>query len=229
MTFRAALFDLDGTLIDSSADIAWAGNTLLQKHSFPTHPLAAYSRFIGDGVKMLVSRIVPEQARTPERIAGFIEEFRDLYAGHWNIETRVYPGIQELVTLLQRAGIRLAVLSNKPHDFAGQCVKHYFPGETFEAVMGSGFAPPGGETFSNKPHPGAALDIARRMNLPPAEFVYLGDTDTDMQTAVNAGMYAVGVLWGMRTREELMLNGAQSLIREPQELWRLLQGVPAPT
>ena len=222
MPFRAALFDLDGTLIDSSADIAWAGNTLLQKHSFPTHPLAAYSRFIGDGVKMLVTRILPEEVRTPERIASFIEEYRDLYAGHWNVETYVYPGMRELVSDLRQAGIKMAVLSNKPHDFTMQCVKHYLPVEAFEFVMGAGFAGQNGETFPNKPNPGAALEIARRLNVPPAEFVYLGDTDTDMKTAVNAGMYAVGVLWGMRTREELMLNGAKSLIKEPGELMRLL-------
>jgi phosphoglycolate phosphatase len=222
MAFRAALFDLDGTLIDSSADIAWAGNTLLQKHSFPTHPLAAYSRFIGDGVKMLVTRILPEAARTPERIAGFIEEYRDLYAGHWNIETYVYPGMRELVSDLRRAGLKLAVLSNKPHPFTVQCVTHYFPADAFDCVMGAGFAGPEGRAFANKPDAGAALEIARRLTVAPAEFVYLGDTDTDMKTAVNAGMYAVGVLWGMRTREELMLNGAKSLLKEPGELLRLL-------
>jgi phosphoglycolate phosphatase len=222
MAFRAVLFDLDGTLLDSSADIAWSGNTLLQKYRYPTHPLAAYNRFIGDGVKALVTRILPEEARTPERIAALIEEYRDLYAGHWNVETYVYRGIPELVAALKRDGFRMAVLSNKPHDFTMQCIKHYLPAEAFDVILGGGGLGPGGERFGNKPNPASALHIAQALGIAPGEFVYLGDTDTDMQTAVNAGMYPVGVLWGMRTREELALNGAKTLIREPGDLLRFL-------
>jgi phosphoglycolate phosphatase len=222
MPFRAALFDLDGTLINASGDIAWSGNTLLQKHGYPTHPLAAYNRFIGDGVKALVTRILPEEARTPERIAEFTEQYRDLYASHWNVETYVYPGILDLIAGLGREKIRMAILSNKPHDFTMQCVKHYLPAEAFEIVQGGGNSSVGGDRFPNKPNPAAALHIAKSMGIPAGEFVYLGDTDTDMQTAVNAGMHPVGVLWGMRTREELALNGAKTLIREPKELFRML-------
>jgi phosphoglycolate phosphatase len=226
MPFRAALFDLDGTLIDSTGDIAWAANTLLQRHGYPTHPLSAFSRFIGDGVKMLVTRILPEEVRTPDRIAAFIEEYRDLYASHWNVETYIYPGIPELIHDLKRQGLRLAILSNKPHDFTVQCVTHYLPSDAFDIVLGAGVATPTGHSFKNKPDPAAALHVSDGMNIPPGDFVYLGDTDTDMQTAVNAGMHPVGVLWGMRTREELALNGAKTLLKEPRDLLRHLGREP---
>jgi phosphoglycolate phosphatase len=222
MSFRAALFDLDGTLIDSSADIAWSGNTLLQKHNFPTHPLPAYNRFIGDGVKALVTRILPEEARTPERIAAFTEEYRALYATHWNVDTYIDPGIPDLIAALKREGLRLAILSNKPHDFTLQCVRHYLDASAFDLIVGGGSAGPDSHPFPNKPNPASALHIAKQLNIPPADFVYLGDTDTDMQTAINAAMYPVGVLWGMRTREELALNGAKTLLRDPKDLLRLL-------
>lgn len=215
MPFRGVVFDLDGTLIDSTSDIAWSTNTLLARHGYPTHPVEAFSGFIGDGVAMLLTRALPPAARTPERIASLGGEFRDLYAGHWNVETRAYPGIKELVSALRGRGVRLAVLSNKPHDFTVRCVEHFFPRGVFDVVLGAG------GRFPNKPNPEAARHIAQTLGIAATEILYLGDTDTDMQTATNAGMRAVGVLWGLRTRDELLLNGAQALLKEPMELMPL--------
>jgi phosphoglycolate phosphatase len=215
MNYRAVLFDLDGTLINSTADIAWAANTLLARRGLPTHPPQAFHRFIGDGVKVLVTRILPTSDYSPAFIDQLVDEFRALYAGHWNVETAVYPGIPELLVRLREAGVRMAVLSNKPHDFTVQCVDHFLPGGTFDVVLGAG------GRFAHKPDPAGALQIAKDLALDPRQCVYVGDTDTDMQTATRAGMRPVGVLWGMRGRDELLLNGAETLVAEPHDLLRL--------
>lgn len=219
---RAALFDLDGTLMDSTADIAWAANTLLQRHHYPVHPLERFNQFIGDGVINLVKRMLPEEARRDEIITPLVAEYKALYADHWAVESYVYQGIPEMLAALLAQNLKLSVLSNKPHEFTLQCVKHFLPETPFDIIMGSG----GG--FPNKPDPAAALDIARRMNIPPHEFLYLGDTDTDMQTATRAGMFPVGVLWGLRTRSELEANGAKAIAAHPREVPALLAQRSAP-
>jgi phosphoglycolate phosphatase len=214
---RAALFDLDGTLMDSTADIAWCGNEVMRRHNYPTHPLDRFNQFIGDGVINLVKRMLPESARREEIITPLVAEYKTLYADHWAVESYVYEGIPEMLRALLARNLKLSVLSNKPHEFTLQCVKHFLPNTPFDIVMGSG----GG--FPNKPDPRAATDIARRMNIPPQDFLYLGDTDTDMQTATRAGMFAVGVLWGLRARAELEANGARSIVAHPREVPALAQ------
>jgi phosphoglycolate phosphatase len=218
---QAALFDLDGTLMDSTADIAWCSNTLLQRHNFPTHPLSSFSTFIGDGVINLVKRILPAHARTDETITPLVQEYKELYANHWSVESYVYDGIPDMLAALRARGLKLAVLSNKPHEFTLQCVHHFFPNTPFEIILGAG----GG--FPNKPDPRAATDIAQRLNIPPQNFLYLGDTDTDMQTASRAAMFPIGVLWGLRTKEELLANGAQATVTHPREILPLADHVPA--
>jgi phosphoglycolate phosphatase len=213
--FRAALFDLDGTLMDSTADIAWCGNELMRRHNFPTHPLDHFNRFIGDGVINLVRRMLPEDARRDDLIASLAQEFKTLYADHWAVESHVYEGIPEMLAALRARKLRLAVLSNKPHEFTQQCVAHFLPNTPFDIVRGAGN---GGGGFPNKPDPAAALDIARRLEIPPADFVYLGDTNTDMQTATRAGMFAIGVLWGLRDRAELESTGAKAVLAHPRDL-----------
>jgi phosphoglycolate phosphatase len=214
---RAALFDLDGTLMDSTADIAWCGNEVMRRHNYPTHPLDRFNQFIGDGVINLVKRMLPESARREEIITPLVAEYKTLYADHWAVESYVYEGIPEMLRALLARNLKLSVLSNKPHEFTLQCVKHFLPNTPFDIVMGSG----GG--FPNKPDPRAAIDISRRMNIPPQDFLYLGDTDTDMQTATRAGMFAVGVLWGLRARAELEANGARSIVAHPREVPALAQ------
>jgi phosphoglycolate phosphatase len=214
---RAILFDLDGTLMDSTADIAWCGNEVMRRHNYPTHPLDRFNQFIGDGVINLVKRMLPESARREEIITPLVAEYKTLYADHWAVDSYVYEGIPEMLAALAAKNLKLSVLSNKPHEFTLQCVKHFLPKTPFDIVMGSG----GG--FPNKPDPRAAIDIARRMNIPPQDFLYLGDTDTDMQTATRAGMFAVGVLWGLRTRAELEANGARSIVAHPREVPALAQ------
>jgi phosphoglycolate phosphatase len=161
---------------------------------------------------MLFSLALPSGKAEPELIAQCGTAFREAYGQRWNRQTRPYPGITQLLDALEARQIRLAVLSNKPDRFTKLCVGEYFPGRPFEAVLGQR------EGVPRKPDPQAAHEIARLMKIAPEEFVYLGDTPTDVQTARNAGMLPVGVTWGFRPAEELTAAGATTVIERPIEL-----------
>lgn len=216
MTYRAVLFDLDGTLLDSLQDLASSCNRALQRHGYPTHPVDPYRYFVGDGVEMLVRRAMPASAVSDERVAELLRDFRADYLERWTENTRPYPGVPELLDALAERGLRLCVLSNKSDDLTRLFVARLLPRERFEVVLGATAELP------KKPAPEAPLHIAARMSVPPSEFLYLGDTATDMRTAVAAGMYPVGVLWGFRTAEELRDAGARVLIDRPADLLALL-------
>jgi phosphoglycolate phosphatase len=207
--FRAAIFDLDGTLIDSLADIADATDRALSAFGFPGHDLASYRYFVGDGMGMLMRRAAPAGSgeETARRLlARMLEE----YASAWRVKTRPYPGIPELLDDLVRRGCKLAVLSNKPHPMTLEVVAHFFPSVPFDRVQGSP-----SPSSPAKPDPALALSIAASFGLPPAEVAFVGDTRTDMRTAANAGMPAVGVSWGFRPRGELEENGAAFILDSP--------------
>jgi phosphoglycolate phosphatase len=212
MPFKAILFDLDGTLIDSLPDIADCCNRLLAARGFPTHGYDAYRYFIGDGLKNLVRRALPPEARDAPMLATFAAEYHAEYARNWNVKTRVYDGINQMLQAARARGLRMSILSNKPDEFTRQCVEFYLPGHPFEIVLGAS------DRFPRKPDPAAALHVARSMGLRPDEFLYAGDTATDMQTAASAGMHSVGVLWGFRTADELRAAGAAALVTSPAEL-----------
>jgi phosphoglycolate phosphatase len=218
MEFSAILFDLDGTLLDTLADIAGAANFALERCGFPPHAVDAYRYFVGDGVMVLFSRALPQEGRANEIIESCARHFRDAYRRQWNVHTRPYPGVCELLDKLASLPLKLAVLSNKPHDATQQCVTEMLRGYRFEVVQGHG------DELPRKPDPTAALKIARDMHVPPAQFVLLGDTATDMQTAIRAGMYPVGALWGFRQRDELLEHGAEIVIDHPLDLLKVLEG-----
>jgi phosphoglycolate phosphatase len=217
MRYSAVLFDLDGTLLDTLEDIADAGNAALAAHSFPTHPVNAYRYFVGEGVPTLITRILPSDHQDQTTIAQIAASYVSEYQKRWNAKSRPYAGIPEMLDELIRRGIRMAVLSNKPQDFTRQCVDAFLSRWHFEEVIGATTNVP------RKPHPAAALTIAETMQIPPADFLYLGDTNTDMQTAIAAGMYPVGVLWGFRDRPELEAAGAKMILAHPQDLLKLIE------
>ena len=212
MPFQAILFDLDGTLIDSLADLSNACNRILAARGYPTHDQDAYRYFIGDGVKNLLLRALPPQARIEPIVTECTEAYKAEYAQAWDVHTHAYPGIAELLATASAAGMRLAVLSNKPDTFTHQCVEKFLAGHHFDLVLGASVR------FPHKPDPAAALHIAAEMNLRPDQFLYLGDTATDMQTAVAAGMYPLGALWGFRTADELRAAGAKALLNAPGDM-----------
>lgn len=206
------VFDLDGTLLDTLDDIADAANAALEELGHPTHPTAAYRYFVGEGMEMLIRRILPEAARAPEEITAGVEVLRRQYDRRWDHKTRPYAGVPELLDALAARGLPLAVLSNKPDDFTRLTVGRLLARWDFAAVHGMRPDTP------RKPDPAGALAVARALGLPPARFLYLGDTATDMQTATAAGMKALGATWGFRPADELLAAGADALVDRPSQL-----------
>lgn len=217
MKFKAVVFDLDGTLLDTIDDLADSMNAVLAANALPTHGVDQYKYFVGDGVETLVERVLPENARDPETIRTLVTQMKRHYGQHWADKTRPYEGIPELLAELERRGLPIAVLSNKPDEATQGVVARFFPAVRFAWVQGALSSVP------KKPHPAGAIAIAQRLGLAPADILYVGDTNTDMQTGNAAGMCTVGVLWGFRTAEELIANQAKTLIAAPAELLNLLQ------
>ncbi|HHT9137085.1 MAG TPA: HAD family hydrolase [Candidatus Wunengus sp. YC60] len=216
MRFEAILFDLDGTLLDTLEDLGNAANRVLKKYDFPTHPMDTYRYFVGDGATVLMKRALPENKRDDDTIGVCVQTFREEYGKGWNVKTRPYDGVAEMLDALSANGMKMAVLSNKPDEFTKRCVTEFLPKWRFDMVLGQS------DLMPLKPDPKGALEIARCLNILPSQFIYLGDTSIDMKTAVSAGMYPVGALWGFRTEKELLENGAQALIKKPQEILNLL-------
>ncbi len=216
MFFKAVIFDLDGTLLDTLNDLADSMNNVLKRYDLPIHNIESYKYMIGDGVESLVRRALPWRIKKPETVSKLIAEYRSEYEKNWKINTRPYYGINELITLIKLRNLKLAVLSNKPNDSTEMCVREFLPFEKFDIILGHR---PG---YKLKPDPGGAVEISLLLEVQPEQILYLGDTGVDMQTAVAANMYPVGALWGFRTGDELKKNGAKILIEKPYDLLKLL-------
>ena len=216
MNFKAVLFDLDGTLLDTLEDIALAMNAVLINAGFPAHPVKAYRGFVGEGIVNLVRRALPEGCGDERTVQKHVSAMVDEYGRRWADHTRAYPEIPELLHALTARKVKMAVLSNKMDKFTREMVQTLLGAWQFEEVLG---AQP---SIPRKPEPAGALLISRQCGVLPEEFLYLGDSNTDMQTAVNAGMYPVGALWGFQTADQLLAAGAQKLIAKPLELLTLL-------
>ena len=212
MKTRAVLFDLDGTLLDTLADLADSMNQALAHLGYPQHPQEYFKTAVGDGVYLLAERVLPPDDRRPDKVHALVQEMQKIYSKGWMKKTQPYAGIHELITELQSRAIRLAVLSNKPDEKTRTCIKHYFTTDAFDLVMGAS------AQFPLKPDSAAVEHILRMLDIPKDEWLYLGDTNTDMLTAQNAGLKAVGVTWGFRSREELLASGANIIIDHPLEL-----------
>jgi phosphoglycolate phosphatase len=217
MKKKAVLFDLDGTLLDTLEDLCDSVNRVLAAREFPTHPLDAYRYYVGDGAATLFSRVLPERQNSEEMVEECLRDFREDYGRNWNVKTRAYPGIPELLDGLTERGIRMTVLSNKPHETTKKCIDGLLPQWRFEPVLGQR------EGVPKKPDPAGALEVVRILELGSSDFLYLGDTGTDMRTATGAGMFPVGALWGFRTEEELTETGAMALLKDPLELLQYLE------
>lgn len=216
MKYKAVLFDLDGTLLDTLQDIADAVNRSLAQMGLPSHTLKAYRYFVGDGREALAVRSLPERCRDQASVRRLVELIDSEYSACWARNTRPYPGMAALLDDLARRNVRMAILTNKEHALAEEMVSELLSQWRFEAIAGAS------PDIPKKPDPASALQIARSLEIHPAGIAYLGDTDIDMKTAVRAGMYPVGALWGFRTREELLAGGAKALVESPCDLLRLL-------
>ncbi|HPW58263.1 MAG TPA: HAD family hydrolase [Candidatus Rifleibacterium sp.] len=210
--YQGIIFDLDGTLLDTLTDLADATNRVLTCHGFATHPVGAYRYFVGDGMRMLVERALPPEQRVAEVVDQVFSELHADYGENWAVATRPYAGVVELLAGLQQRGIVMSVLSNKPDEFTGVMVRTYFPDIPFKCIYGLS------DRVAKKPDPSGALRIAAETGIKPAQTLYLGDTLVVMKTAVSAGMFPIGALWGFRDEPELRAGGAELLLQHPLQL-----------
>jgi len=226
MKYKAVIFDLDGTLLNSLEGIGSAMNVLLEQMGFPRHSLDKYRYFVGEGLKELVRRALPKEwfekfnpeCQVEPALDELVVEYRRIYDEIWPQTSPPYSGVSELLKWLSNEGIRRGVLSNKSDDFTKRMVSALLPEFTFDMVLGSR---PG---IPSKPDPFSALEIAASLRIEPGNIIFLGDTGVDIQTAINAAMPPVGALWGFRDSNELRSNGAKYLIKQPQDLIDIIKG-----
>lgn len=211
---QAVIFDLDGTLLDTLGDLRGAVNASLAMRSLPPRSLEEVRAFVGNGVRNLMKRALP-QGTPDEEIDHALADFKAYYAQHLCDETRPYDGIPELLSQLRQRGIKTAVLSNKLDSASKQLIEHYFPGQ-IDVVFGERAGVP------RKPDPASCNEVVDLFGVPKEQILYVGDSDVDMQTAKNAGLTAVGVTWGFRERRVLLDSGADVLIDRPAQLLDLL-------
>jgi len=216
MNFKALIFDLDGTLLDTIADLTDSMNIALNHLGFPGHDVNACKMFVGDGVEMFAFRALPENSRDQDMVQKCASLMRQEYKKRWAKKTRPYKGIPELLEELTRQNLKMAILTNKPDDAAKEMVAELLSKYRFHPVIGAQSSVP------KKPDPTSAIHISEQLRVSPERFLYLGDTGTDMRTAQRAGMSAVGVLWGFRSAEELEHAGAEVLVKHPREVLELL-------
>jgi phosphoglycolate phosphatase len=214
---RAAIFDLDGTLLDTLDDLTDSINEMLKRRGLPEHTPEAVKYFVGDGAKEFADRALP--AGLP-RDTGYVEraaaETMEEYSRRWRVKTRPYDDVPEMLDKIKALGIKTAILSNKPHDFTLLTAEHFFGRGTFDIILGAG------DDFPRKPDPAGIRIILEKLKAGPEAAFMLGDTSTDMATAVAAGVRAVGALWGFRTAKELLDGGADILVEKPSEVAEIL-------
>lgn len=213
--FKVAIFDLDGTLLNTLDDLANACNYALNKFSFPTHKVEKYKKFIGNGIYKLIERALPDDKKDKETIKKVLEVFSDYYNEHMMDMTKPYDGIISLLDELRIKGIRLAVVSNKKHEFTVEIVKKYFD-DRFDIVFGHR------DSYKEKPDPTSVLEVIDKFNILKSECIYIGDSNVDIITAKNAEVKCIGVTWGFRDNDELAEEGANYLANNIVELKNII-------
>ena len=215
MRYKAAIFDLDGTLLDTLDDLADAMNDALKRQGFATHPAESYKQMVGNGVTNLTKRALPEDRQ--EMLEHTLRLMRENYAKNALNKTKPYAGVLETIRNLGENGVKLAVLTNKDQGFSVHIVEHYFGKGTFELIWG---AMPGRPI---KPDPAALYELLVELNVCSDKAVFVGDSGVDMDVARAASVDSVGVTWGFRDRQELLDHHAGRIINTPKELWKLFE------
>ncbi len=210
--YHTYIFDLDGTLLDTLDDLASAVNYALRTYGMPEHSRDAIRRFVGNGVRMLMIRAVPDGEQNP-KFEEVFETFRKYYMQHSLDTTRPYDGISEMLAALRQRGCRLAVVSNKFDAATKELCKHFFP-NTIEVAVGEHEA----EGIRKKPAPDTVIEALSQLGVSSNNAVYVGDSDVDLETARNAALPCISVLWGFRDRDFLLAHGATTFITSPKEL-----------
>ncbi len=215
MNIKAVIFDLDGTLVNSIYDIADSMNIVLENNNFPTHSYKTYESFIGSGIRNLVSKSLPIAHANDKQIDSCFNLMIEVYGSRCTEKTKPYNGIIELLDSLVLRNLKLSVLSNKADEFTKKVTTKLFP-NYFDPIIG--FT----TEALKKPNPVVLLQLCENLGLKPEEVLYVGDSGIDMQTANNAGIGAVGVVWGYRPKEDLISNGAAHILYNPMDLLPLL-------
>lgn len=211
--YQAAIFDLDGTVVDTVESIGHTMNLCLAGYGLPEQPIEKYRFFAGDGAQKLVERALEaagnQDASLAERaFKDYMERFRSGCLYH----VRAFSGLKETLTKMKKSGMRLAVCTNKPHWNAVEVIRKVYGENLFDEILGDR------PDHARKPSPQGPLLLAGRLNAEPKSCLYVGDTDTDMRTGRAAGMVTAGVLWGFRGKEELLREGASVLAERPEDL-----------
>jgi phosphoglycolate phosphatase len=212
MRYQTYVFDLDGTLLDTLGDLAASTNYALRTHGMPEHSLDDVRRFVGNGVRVLMERAVPQGAENPQFEAAF-QTFREHYMQHSLDTTKPYDGILETLEALKAEGCRLAVVSNKMMAATQELCRHFFR-DTIEVAIGEHEA----QGIRKKPAPDTVNEAFRQLGVGKERAVYVGDSDVDILTARNSGLPCISVLWGFRDRDFLIQHGAETFISAPSEL-----------
>ncbi len=213
---QLVIFDLDGTLLNTIADLAQSTNYALEELGYPTHEEDAYRFMVGNGINKLFERALPEGEKNEVNVLRVRQKFVPHYDLHNADKSRPYPGIPELLTNLQSQGIQLAVASNKYQSAAEKLITHYFPSIRFAAVFGQR------EGVPTKPDPTVVCDILKETGIAPKDTLYVGDSGVDMQTAINAGVTSCGVTWGFRPRTELETFHPDYIVERTEEIAKII-------
>lgn len=206
------IFDLDGTLLNTIADLGAATNHALALSGYPQHSIASYPMFVGNGVTRLIERALPEDVRTPENITAMREKFREYYDEHLTDATEPYPGIPALLSELVSMDVKVAVASNKYQSAVERLIGHFFPDIPWSAVEGQK------EGVPVKPDPSIVFEILGKVPTRKPKVLYVGDSGVDMETARRACVDSCGVTWGFRPLKELRDTHADNIVNDPSEI-----------
>lgn len=214
MRYQTAIFDMDGTILETLEDMCASVNVTMNHVGYPRRTMDEVRRFVGNGAAKLIERCMPAGAEDP-RYPAALEFYRAYYDAHAQIKTGPYPGIPELLNQLSREGVRLAVVSNKPDEAVRALTERYFPG-VFPVAIGNR------DGWATKPAPDSVYEAMRLLGARRESTVYVGDSDVDVDTARNAGLDSVIVTWGFRDEDFLRAHGAQHLAHNADELYEML-------
>lgn len=215
MSINCIVFDLDGTLLNTLDDLANGVNYTLEKFGYPTHEIEKYKYFVGNGMKNLINRAVPEEIKNTEIEKDILAAFMEYYSAHSTDLTRPYDGVEDMIDALKERGIKIGMVTNKAHNAAIDIMEKYFSGK-FDYVLGQS------EKFPLKPNPASAIFVCETLGCTPENSIFVGDSGVDMKTGADGGFLPVGVLWGFRDKDELISNGAKAVISHPAELLKFV-------
>ncbi len=216
MKYKLAIFDLDGTILDTLEDLTDSTNHILSSNGYPTHSIDEVRSYVGNGIYMLIKRAAPNDTEEKE-IQRLFEQFVSYYKDHCATKTKAYEGIKELLVALKEKGIKRAVVSNKG-DFAVRILIDDYFADLFEISVGEK------QGVRKKPYPDSVNEVLRELSVTKEEAVYIGDSEVDIQTAKNAGLACISVSYGFRSKEFLKENGASLIVEDVKGLYKELLG-----